>query len=389
MMVVLPGFLVLLIVTTITVIKACPLPLLPSKRSSIYGNCTCLEKIMNNMMAHHILCSQKGYGPGMPVFSVSSGPIAMLDLKSNFIREIPPGAFRNITSVQNINLAGQERENRKDQSFKIQSGAFQGLTNITVLTLMRNDIEDIRHIINTQTVDGLATLKKIFLNINNIKRIRSNSFPGLPNLEILNLNSNNIRTIGSAAFTGLQSLQSLYLSHNKISAILTGAFTGLTKLKNLYLNDNEISRVAHDAFVTLHSLSNLDIVENKITRLHKSAFEKKALNDIMLSTDKNPWHCNCQVVWLRTLSPTIEGECNTPKKYKQASITDFPINNCNKKPVSIDTKKCTSLSSSSCSQYNSTLQVAPTPKTEPVSQSALTITPSVLLFAVVFIANLV
>ena len=138
--------------------------------------------------------------------------------------------------------------------------------------------------------------REVYLQENQIRTLRNNSFSHLSQCERLNLSSNQISNIEPEAFSGLSNLMYLglganwtttlrndyflHLSHceqlrlemNQITNIKPGAFRGLGNLKWLYLQNNQITRLTANMFLGLGSLEELFINNNKLTTLNANVF---------------------------------------------------------------------------------------------------------------------
>merc|ERR1719334_1779992 len=124
--------------------------------------------------------------------------------------------------------------------------------------------------------------------------VPSDMFPNTQSLMILSLRGNLITVIKSEAFVHLHQLTKLDLSHCKISKLSSRSFYNLDKLERLYLEGNR-----------LRSLNNF---ENFPPSLHG------------ISLHENPWHCNCELNYLRDwltksdVPRLYEPVCQTPRR---------------------------------------------------------------------------
>ena len=109
-----------------------------------------------------------------------------------------------------------------------------------------------------------AELKKAFVEVPNIGRVRLDPYAALLQLEednpksmfkVINLNKDNIKVSEEGE------LLELYLHDKQVSDI--SAIAGLTSLEKLYLNDNQILDIS--ALAGLTSLENLDLNNNQIS----------------------------------------------------------------------------------------------------------------------------
>lgn len=117
----------------------------------------------------------------------------------------------------------------------ISRDAFEGL-GIKELYITRNQTN---LSIGSNAFVGLSNLKVLCLSLNKIEEIRDNTFRGLSNLTVLNLSQNKIKKISSDTFRGLYKLTTLYLNDNPIEAIDSDAFDELPNFKELYISKNK------------------------------------------------------------------------------------------------------------------------------------------------------
>jgi len=127
----------------------------------------------------------------------------------------------------------------KNQIKEIKDNTFNGLKKLEELSLFNNQIEKIEK----GAFNGLENLEDLILCLNHIKEIKNNAFKGLKNLRKLNLMKNQITEIEKNAFNGLENLEDLNLSRNGISIIEKGAFKSLEKLLELELSSNGIMEI--------------------------------------------------------------------------------------------------------------------------------------------------
>ena len=127
----------------------------------------------------------------------------------------------------------------KNQIKEIKDNTFNGLKKLEELSLFNNQIEKIEK----GAFNGLENLEDLILRLNHIKEIKNNAFKGLKNLRKLNLMKNQITEIEKNAFNGLENLEDLNLSRNGISIIEKGAFKSLEKLLELELSSNGIMEI--------------------------------------------------------------------------------------------------------------------------------------------------
>ena len=96
--------------------------------------------------------------------------------------------------------------------------------------------------------EGLALLKFLLLNQNQISDIEPGSFADLRKLEYLRLTGNRLTAVSSDLWEGLVSLTDLEIDDNQISSISDGSFSGMKNLGELELSGNELTEVTGDMF---------------------------------------------------------------------------------------------------------------------------------------------
>ncbi|XP_066302819.1 leucine-rich repeat-containing protein 70-like [Branchiostoma lanceolatum] len=129
-----------------------------------------------------------------------------LNLGSNKITMIQPGAFANLPNLRSLNLDS-------NKITMIQPGAFPNLPQLKQITKIPPGV-----------FANLAQLQDLSLMDNKITMIQSGTFANLPRLQKLDLTGNLITKIDSGALANLPQLQDLSLRYNKMSAIFPSAF---------------------------------------------------------------------------------------------------------------------------------------------------------------------
>src|SRR5699024_4998530 len=85
-------------------------------------------------------------------------------------------------------------------------------------------------------VRGLTTLKKMTINIANLKTIEPEAFKNLSNLTSIDLDVNKLKVVEAGIFNNIPRLHDINLKRNVISSIEIGAFKNLPKLVTLELS---------------------------------------------------------------------------------------------------------------------------------------------------------
>ncbi|CAC5368918.1 unnamed protein product [Mytilus coruscus] len=187
-----------------------------------------------------------------------------LILKSNNIKDIPPGVFSTLQILDHLILKENDIETIRNDTFsdlgkltilslesnkitELAAKAFRSLTNLTLLNLAENFIKAIKE----EVFFGLHNLNELYLGDNDIESIHNETFRGLHNLQVLHLSRNNIRLVEKGVFRGLYELEELLMAFNLLNDI-SGLFEDLKELKRLDLSENRL--ICNCALVSLKDL---------------------------------------------------------------------------------------------------------------------------------------
>ncbi|XP_027629631.1 peroxidasin homolog isoform X1 [Tupaia chinensis] len=132
-------------------------------------------------------------------------PLLCRDLRFNRIREIQPGAFQQLRSLNTLLL-------NNNQIKRIPAGAFEDLENLKYLYLYKNEIQAV----DRQAFKGLVSLEQLYLHFNQIETLDPESFQHLPKLERLFLHNNRITHLVPGTFSHLESMKRLRLDANAL-----------------------------------------------------------------------------------------------------------------------------------------------------------------------------
>ena len=136
---------------------------------------------------------------------------------------------------------------------------------------------------------------ELYLDGNNIGKLKSHTFIGRKNLRVLFLNNSNIELVQNNTFNGLPTMTILHLENNRISKLEGDEFQGLTDLRELYLQDNMISYINNVTFRVLQNLEVLFLQGNKIVDFPVWLLSN---NPYLISVRlvENLWSCDCLYV---------------------------------------------------------------------------------------------
>ncbi|XP_064616861.1 toll-like receptor 13 [Liolophura sinensis] len=249
---------------------------------------------------------------------------------------------------------------------------------------------------------GLRNLKYLELKFNYIRRLANNLFRETPKLERLHLKHNNIRQISRFAFNRFSlrylelsvnafhfstadtknffklcpNLDGLYLTDNIMdinSTALEELFSPLSKLTRLIIENmriykrlletlfrvlpslreliassNSISDWTPGLFTEAKKLEKLYMDSNKISTISEYSFPKSLLANLKkLNLARNPFACNCDLMWfrnwIRTTNVTIvvlnhKGyKCYSPKEWKHKNLLSFnpTVESCTVKKLNL------------------------------------------------------
>ena len=136
---------------------------------------------------------------------------------------------------------------------------------------------------------------ELYLDGNNIGKLKSHTFIGRKNLRVLFLNNSNIELVQNNTFNGLPAMTILHLETNKITKLEGDEFQGLTSLRELYLQDNMISHISNVTFKVLQNLEVLFLQGNNIVDFPVWLLSNNPLL-VSVRLVENLWSCDCLYV---------------------------------------------------------------------------------------------
>lgn len=190
------------------------------------------------------------------------GDLLDIILENDGIKEIKPGAFKNLPKIYLIRL-------RHNQITVIREGVFNNLS-LSELNLVNNKIE----YIETGALNNLPNLNILLLGNNRLTIWDPNWFVGSPKITTLNFENNFITKLPHKSFQNIHGIHlvnklnistSIHLNNNKIKEIEDGAFDGLDSLGWLFLQRNEINDFNADSLGSLKQLDWIRLENNKLT----------------------------------------------------------------------------------------------------------------------------
>ncbi|KAG8507884.1 Leucine-rich repeat-containing protein 53, partial [Galemys pyrenaicus] len=175
----------------------------------------------------------------------------------------------------------------------VESRNLSLLFNLALLSLGRNDIEDVQE----DALYGLSKLRTLLLEHNQISSssLTDHTFSKLRKLRVLVLSNNALHTLRGSWFQNTRGLTRLQLDGNQITNLTDSSFGGthLHSLRHLDLSNNFISYIGKDAFRPLPQLQEVDLSRNRLVHMPDVFTPLKQLS--LLSLDKNQWSCTCDL----------------------------------------------------------------------------------------------
>lgn len=198
----------------------------------------------------------------VPIFSGLKS-LRYVRIQSNSLVELAPNTFRDMPSLETVQIIGSSRLNR------LEAGLFNDLPQLKYLNVAENGISWI----HLRALSGLPNLKTIELSSNKISDagMVGRAVKDLNRLEELKLDRNHITRLSEGSFVDLPALRELLLNDNAISEIYHGAFHRTPMLKLIHLENNFLSRVHPESFL-LRSGSGVEylhIQNNEIARVEE------------------------------------------------------------------------------------------------------------------------
>ena len=146
---------------------------------------------------------------------------------------------------------------------------FQGLANLKRLYLDENWLEALPE----EIFRDLTSLKRLYLHHNQLKSLPSGVFDGLERLEELFLSDNLLTELPEGVFRDLTGLKRLWLDDNHLRTLPSGVFDGLERLEELFLGDNLLTELPEGVFRDLTGLKRLALYSNQLRELPDGVFD--------------------------------------------------------------------------------------------------------------------
>ncbi|KAM4547345.1 transforming growth factor beta activator LRRC32 isoform 1-T1 [Fundulus diaphanus] len=217
-----------------------------------------------------------------------------LDMSYNKLKRIPDTFFANMGSLEVLNVS-----HNCISSFSVTSKDL--LHRVKIINLSHNSLQSL-----TFEENSLHSLRKLFLQGNELTVLDQQTFQRLPSIKYLQLQQNNLQICGSeqnqheptptnqnhrdptgcVSFSSVCNLHFLYLSENNLRTLPGKAFVN-TPLRLLDLSLNPGLDMQRDALFGLeHSLAHLLLRENNMSSLNTDLSSLKSLKHVDLSTNQ-------------------------------------------------------------------------------------------------------
>ena len=189
--------------------------------------------------------------------------LRILLLWYNQIEELPPGIFDQLIALEHLRLSSMGLG-------ELPPGIFDQLIALERLNLWDNRIEELP----SGVFDQLTALKSLELGNNRLSELPDGIFDPLTALKSLDLGYNRLSELPDGIFDPLTALEYLGLWRSQIEELPPGIFDPLTALENLELWDNRIEELPSGVFDQLTALKSLDLSYNRLGALPDGIFDR-------------------------------------------------------------------------------------------------------------------
>ncbi|XP_060603014.1 fibroblast growth factor receptor 4-like isoform X2 [Ruditapes philippinarum] len=230
------------------------------------------------------------------------------------LKRIPSRVLTNMTNIHIINFANNTITELEDNSF-------QNMLKVTSINLSYNNLTRI----TSKPFNNLPSLVELSLESNGLIFISSNAFLMLPKLDVLYFDHNNLQDIPYKTFRN-SPIKYWHLAYNNITMI-SSKIEHFPHINSLDIRHNRLKSISQKLSV-LHNLRELHICGNQLTTLpwQISSLLKNNRTFHMVLGD-NPWHCDCDLIWLISFSQkgsfSENLNCTTPENI---GMNEFNVN---------------------------------------------------------------
>lgn len=148
---------------------------------------------------------------------------------------------------------------RKQKIKFIPNKIGENFQKVTALIFSGNSIESI----NKKVLSGLKSLKKLFLDENEIQKIPEDSFDDLIELEVLDLDENKISFLSLRMLQNLRNLKEISVHDNEIQKIEGNIFTANPNLEIIKMQNNKIYKLSPELINNLPKLKVFNLKRNE------------------------------------------------------------------------------------------------------------------------------
>lgn len=200
--------------------------------------------------------------------------LVLLNLSHNRISKLDPALFKDLYTLQILNLRFNEIE-------MISADTFSPMSNLHTLELAHNRLT----YLDAYSLNGLFALSLLALDSNMLEGIHPDAFRNCSSMLDLNLSGNNLESV-PVALKDMRILRTLDLGENQIRSLNKPGFRGMSSLYGLRMIGNEITNVTQEDLVELPALQILNLARNRIEYVEDGAFAANpALQAIRLDSN--------------------------------------------------------------------------------------------------------
>ncbi|XP_015113349.1 toll-like receptor 6 [Diachasma alloeum] len=200
--------------------------------------------------------------------------LVLLDLSRNKIVKVDPALFKDLYTLQILNLHHNEIDT-------IPADTFSPMSNLHTLDLAHNKLT----YLDAYSLNGLFAMSLFSLDSNLLEGIHPDAFRNCSSMQDLNLSGNNLEAI-PVALKDMRMLRTLDLGENQIKSLEKPGFRGMSSLYGLRMIGNEIVNVTKEALAELPALQILNLARNQIDYVEHAAFSgSPALQAIRLDAN--------------------------------------------------------------------------------------------------------
>ncbi|XP_012225544.2 toll-like receptor 6 [Linepithema humile] len=200
--------------------------------------------------------------------------LVLLNLSHNRISKLDPALFKDLYTLQILNLRFNEIE-------VIPADTFSPMSNLHTLELAHNRLT----YLDAYSLNGLFAVSLLALDSNMLEGIHPDAFRNCSSMLDLNLSDNNLESV-PVALKDMRILRTIDLGENQIRSMNKPGFRGMSSLYGLRMIGNEITNVTQEDLVELPALQILNLARNRIDFVEDGAFtSNKELQAIRLDSN--------------------------------------------------------------------------------------------------------